>query len=195
MNLVLFNLYLICIGPGVGYMPQELSLTEEFTISETLMYFGQLYHMKKDLINQRIDFLVELLNLPNKSRQINELSGGQKRRASIAATLFHQPPLLILDEPTVGVDPLLRLRIWQYLIELCKSETITVIITTHYIEEARSANSVAMMRFGRILAQENPEELMKQFNYSNLEDVFLKLCQNDTGDIKRRLSSVLPTDR
>ena len=89
-------------GPGVGYMPQDLALFPEFTIEETLIYFGSLYHMDSDLIQDRIDFLIKLLNLPPKDRKISTLSGGQQRRASIAVALFHAPPLLILDEPTVS---------------------------------------------------------------------------------------------
>ena len=106
-------------GSAVGYMPQNLALFPHFTIEETLCYFGMLHHMSKDEVRRKTDFLVELLNLPPKERQIAQCSGGQQRRASIATTLFHSPPLLILDEPTVGVDPLLRCKIWQYLEYLC----------------------------------------------------------------------------
>lgn len=100
-------------------MPQELALFSEFTIEETLNYFGRLYHMKSDDIRKRTDFIIELLNLPNKNKKIANLSGGQQRRVSIAAAILHSPPLLILDEPTVGVDPLLRCRIWEYLEKVC----------------------------------------------------------------------------
>lgn len=108
-------------------------------------------------------------------------SGGQKRRVSLAAALVHSPPLLILDEPTVGVDPLLRQSIWQHLVSMTKHERISVIITTHYIEEARLANVVGLMRNGRILAEASPDELMHEHQKSNLEDVFLKLCVTDSS--------------
>ncbi|KAH7932506.1 hypothetical protein HPB52_024288 [Rhipicephalus sanguineus] len=119
------------------------------------------------------------LGLPEKSRLVKNLSGGQKRRVSLAAALIHRPPLLILDEPTVGVDPLLRQSIWHYLVTLTHRESISVIITTHYIEEARLANLVGLMRQGRILAQAVPDDLMKQHGMLTLEDVFLKLCMAD----------------
>ena len=90
-------------GSGVGYMPQELAMFPNFTIEESLYYYGMLHHMNEREIQRKTDFLVELLNLPSKHRQIGMISGGQQRRASIAATLFHTPPVLILDEPTVGV--------------------------------------------------------------------------------------------
>lgn len=108
-------------------------------------------------------------------------SGGQKRRVSLGAALVHSPPLLILDEPTVGVDPLLRQSIWQHLVTLTQTERISVIITTHYIEEARQANLVGLMRHGRILAEDSPDALMSQFELTNLEDVFLKLCVSDSS--------------
>ncbi|RWS22511.1 abc transporter-like protein, partial [Leptotrombidium deliense] len=115
-------------------------------------------------------------------KTFNFYSGGQKRRVSLAAALVHNPPLLILDEPTVGVDPLLRQSIWQHLVTLTQTEKITVIITTHYIEEARQANVVGLMRHGRLLAENAPEELLKEYNMETLEEVFLKLCMEDSSE-------------
>lgn len=120
-------------------------------------------------------------------QNIHYPSGGQKRRVSLAAALVHSPPLLILDEPTVGVDPLLRQSIWQHLVTLTKTERISVIITTHYIEEARQANVVGLMRYGKILAENSPDDLMRAHELSNLEDVFLKLCVTDSA---RRAASM-----
>jgi huntingtin len=107
-------------------MPQELALFGEFTIEETLSYFGQLYFMEKCHIKQKIDFFVAFLHLPSKNKLISKLSGGQKRRVSLSVALLHSPKLLILDEPTVGVDPVLRKQIWIYLRELCREQGITV---------------------------------------------------------------------
>nr|XP_027236431.1 LOW QUALITY PROTEIN: ABC transporter G family member 20-like [Penaeus vannamei] len=129
-------------GHRVGYMPQELALYQEFTIVETLRYFGRIHQMSSAMIDKRTKFLVSFLDLPDPTRLINQLSGGQQRRVSFAAALLHEPDLLILDEPTVGVDPLLRSSIWQHLLEVCKSGHTTIIITTHYIEEARQADKV-----------------------------------------------------
>lgn len=165
-------------GPGVGYMPQEIGLFTQFTIQESLHFFGRLYMMTPWLIRERSDFLLKLLNLPDKNRLISKLSGGQQRRVSLAIALIHNPPLAILDEPTVGVDPLLRERIWQYLIQLCKGG-LTVIITTHYIEEARAADMVAFMRAGRLLSEGEPNALLQHFNSPTLEEVFLKIVHQD----------------
>ncbi|CAF1285518.1 unnamed protein product [Didymodactylos carnosus] len=129
-------------GHKVGFMPQETALYKDFNISEILHYFGRLHNMtRKDILN-RESFLIAFLDLPSKTKKIYQLSGGQQRRVSLACALLQQPELLILDEPTVGVDPLLREKIWSHLILISKTNGTTIVITTHYIEEARKANRV-----------------------------------------------------
>ena len=118
-----------------------------------------------------------------------KLSGGQQRRLSLACALIHDPPLIILDEPTVGTDPMLRRDIWLHLQSLCMSGH-TIIVTTHYIEEARNANTVAFMRNGILLAEEDPQLLLVKYESTNLEDVFLKLCDSNVG----QLSEVCPNN-
>lgn len=129
-------------GKRVGYMPQETALYGEFTIRETMMYFGWIFGMKTEEIAARLKFLLEFLDLPSQNRYVKNLSGGQQRRVSFAVALLHDPELLILDEPTVGVDPLLRQNIWNHLVNITKTGQKTIIITTHYIEEARQAHTV-----------------------------------------------------
>lgn len=177
-------------GSAIGYMPQELAVYEDFTIKETLWYFGRLYRIPKKVIKERIEFLLSFLDLPRSKRLIVNMSGGQKRRVSLASALVHSPPLLILDEPTVGVDPLLRQSIWQHLVTLTQTEKITVIVTTHYIEEARRANIVGLMRRGKLLAENTPEDLMAKHDSTSLEDVFLKLCVTDTMRRARKFASL-----
>lgn len=177
-------------GSAIGYMPQELAVYEDFTIKETLWYFGRLYRIPNKLIKERIEFLLTFLDLPRSQRLISSMSGGQKRRVSLASALVHSPPLLILDEPTVGVDPLLRQSIWQHLVTLTQTEKITVIVTTHYIEEARRANIVGLMRRGKLLAENTPEDLMAKHDSQSLEDVFLKLCVSDTMRRAQKFASM-----
>lgn len=151
-------------GPLVGYMPQEITLYGEFNINETLNFFGMLHNMKKEDVESRKEFLLEFLNLPSKSKLVKNLSGGQKRRVSMAIALLQEPKLLILDEPTVGVDPLLREKIWSHLIDIAKTSQTTIMITTHYIEEARKADRVGLMRNGKLLAEQSPDFLLQKYN-------------------------------
>ncbi|XP_046433863.1 ABC transporter G family member 23 isoform X1 [Neodiprion virginianus] len=164
-------------GKRVGYMPQEIALYGEFTIRETMMYFGWIFGMCTAEIVERLRFLLNFLDLPSQNRLVKNLSGGQQRRVSFAVALMHDPELLILDEPTVGVDPLLRQSIWNHLVQITKDGNKTVIITTHYIEEARQAHMIGLMRSGRLLAEESPRALLTMYNCASLEDVFLKLSR------------------
>uniref|UniRef100_A0A8D8LFH1 ABC transporter G family member 23 n=1 Tax=Cacopsylla melanoneura TaxID=428564 RepID=A0A8D8LFH1_9HEMI len=162
-------------GKRVGYMPQEIALYGEFSIAETMMYFGWIFGMETPEIEDRLQFLLNFLDLPSQARLVKNLSGGQQRRVSFAVALMHDPELLILDEPTAGTDPVLSSIIWTHLIEL-SNQGKTVIITTHYIEEARQANVVGLMRQGVLLAEDAPERLIAHYNVESLEDVFLCLC-------------------
>ncbi|ROT85072.1 putative ABC transporter G family member 23-like [Penaeus vannamei] len=121
-------------------------------------YMHRIHQMSSAMIDKRTKFLVSFLDLPDPTRLINQLSGGQQRRVSFAAALLHEPDLLILDEPTVGVDPLLRSSIWQHLLEVCKSGHTTIIITTHYIEEARQADKQVVTPSGHIILKDSEEE-------------------------------------
>ncbi|CAL8123233.1 unnamed protein product [Orchesella dallaii] len=170
----------VTMGKHIGFMPQDLSLYELLSIKETMKYYGKLYGMTWEQIEERFQFLQNLLKLPGDgSSYIRKLSGGQKRRVSLALALLHNPKLLILDEPTVGLDPLLRKSIWNHLFKLTTVSKITVIITTHYIEEVRYSNKIGLMRNGRLLVEDDPICLMKLYQASLLEDVVLKICRKD----------------
>ncbi|KAL9896184.1 ABC transporter oskyddad isoform 1-T2 [Glossina fuscipes fuscipes] len=176
-------------GPRIGYMPQEVALYGEFTMRETLIYFGMIADMSRRDVEDRTEFLLKLLNLPNGSKFVKNLSGGQQRRMSLAAALLHEPELLILDEPTVGVDPVLRQSIWDHLVDITKNGNTTVIITTHYIDECAQAHVIGLLRGGRMLAEESPQLLRQQYSAESLEEVFLKLAVLQNMG-KRRRSSI-----
>lgn len=165
-------------GSGVGYAPQEIALYPDLSIAETLRFHGRLHGMTLDRIHERQDWLINFLDLPETSRQVGKLSGGQKRRVSLAVALLHEPELLLLDEPTVGVDPELRARIWEHLQEIASNGT-SIIITTHYIDEAGKADRVGLMRDGILLAEDTPQAVMKSQNTTSLEDAFLALCKRE----------------
>ncbi|XP_054165931.1 ABC transporter G family member 23-like [Oppia nitens] len=171
-------------GIGVGYMPQGIALHNELTINETLEYYGNLYCVPMALINQRINFLLSLFNLPDEKKLIRNLTDNHRWRISLAVSLIHSPPLLLLDEPTVNVDPLIRLSIWDHLNCLCREEGLTVFITTHYMEEADGAYKIGLMRDGRILAEDKPNALFLRFNTNTFDKLYLKLCQID-NDFKQ----------
>ncbi|XP_037048976.1 ABC transporter G family member 20-like [Bradysia coprophila] len=160
-------------------MPQEVALNGEFTIREVCHYFGRIYGMEKNFIDDRIEKLLKLLDLKNSNQYINTLSGGQQRRASFIVALLHEPSILILDEPTVGVDPVLRASIWQHLRDIVDTYGTTAIITTHYIEEMRQANTIGIMRNGVMMTEESPARLLEINNANMLEDVVLKYCLKD----------------
>ncbi|XP_078128557.1 ABC transporter G family member 23 isoform X1 [Sander vitreus] len=176
-------------GKMVGYMPQELALYREFTIGNTLTFFGRIHGLTSKETKTRMDFLIDFLDLPQRDSLVRNLSGGQRRRVSLGAALLQNPQLLILDEPTVGVDPVLRSKIWQHLVQIVKTGKVSVIITTHYIEEARQANVVGLMRNGCLLAEGPPDALMKQHNATTLEHAFLQLCETSDQIVSKRGSS------
>ncbi|XP_055693758.1 ABC transporter G family member 20-like [Lutzomyia longipalpis] len=174
-------------GPRVGYMPQSISLYGEFTIKETFNFFGWINLIPENVIVERMEFFLKLLELPGPQRYVKGMSGGQQRRLSFAITFLADPELVILDEPTAGVDPLVRQKIWDYLVEFTKPGAKTVIVTTHYIDETRQANLIGLMRSGKILTEEAPTILLQQYKCDSLEDAFLKLVVAQT-QIGRRKS-------
>ncbi|RZF48692.1 hypothetical protein LSTR_LSTR011179 [Laodelphax striatellus] len=171
-----------CTRREIGYMPQELAIYQEFSIYETLAYYGYLFGMTKKQIVKRSEELLQFLELPPKDRTVDTLSGGQQRRLSFSIALLHDPKLLILDEPTVGVDPVLSHSIWQHLVMMTTQQHKTVIITTHYIEEARQAHTIGLMRGGILLAEEPPLQLIMRNNSSNLEQAFLELSKKQSAN-------------
>ncbi|XP_072759168.1 ABC transporter G family member 23-like isoform X2 [Anoplolepis gracilipes] len=177
-------------GPRVGYMPQEVCLMGEFSVSGALYYFGRINGLEDKEIDERQKFLSELLQLPPANHLVKNISGGQQRRVSFAAALIHSPELLILDEPTVGLDPILRENIWLYLIRITQENGITVLMTTHYIEETKNANMIGLMRRGKLLEESSPQQLLDRFQCSSLEEVFLGLCQAQNNSMLANTSEV-----
>ncbi|XP_070493598.1 ABC transporter G family member 20-like [Chironomus tepperi] len=177
----------------IGFMPQEVALVPELTIKEILEYFGNIFQMNPILLKQRLIMICELLELTDVNKRIEQLSGGEKRRVSFAAALIHDPKIVILDEPTVGLDSILREKIWEFLIESTKSSNMTVIITTHYISEAEKATCCGLMSNGELLIEDKPQNIFRNLGVNNLEEAFLNLyTQEKTRITKNSLNNEKP---
>lgn len=160
-----------------GIVFQDPSLDDELTAYENMEFHGVLYAVPTVTRKQRIEELLNLVELwDRKDSLVKTFSGGMKRRLEIARGLLHHPKILYLDEPTIGLDPQTRNKIWSYIQSLNQKEGITVFLTTHYMEEAeRIASIVAIIDHGKIIAQGTPQELLKRTKTKSLEDAFLKL--------------------
>ncbi|CAG2120560.1 unnamed protein product, partial [Medioppia subpectinata] len=164
-------------GPGVGYMPQQTSLFNEFTIKQILNYYGIIYDMTKNAIIARIDELNKLLRLAPLDAVIGQLDDNDRRLVSLAIAFIHTPKLLILDEPTVGVDIIFRFRIWHYLVKQCQQNDTTAIISTHYIEEATNSGTVGFLYKGECLGYGSPDQLLQHYGCHTLDKVYYQLCK------------------
>jgi ABC-2 type transport system ATP-binding protein len=154
---------------SVGIVPQELVFDPFFNVREMLRFQAGYFGKGKE--NDRwVDEIIERLDLSDKaSTNMRKLSGGMKRRALIAQALVHRPPVIVLDEPTAGVDVELRQRLWAFIKDLNR-QGHTIVLTTHYLEEAETlCNSVAMLRAGKIVASDTTKNLLKKFSTKNLK--------------------------
>ncbi|WP_153125543.1 ABC transporter ATP-binding protein [Peribacillus tepidiphilus] len=158
----------------IGYMAQSDALYQELTAYENLEFFASLYGLKGKERKARIEEALNVVNLiHHQKKQVHNYSGGMKRRLSLAASLLHQPDLLILDEPTVGIDPVLRQSIWEQFYEFKKNGT-TIIVTTHVMDEAEKCDTLGLLRDGKLIASGSPSELKAQAGVSSIEEAFLK---------------------
>ena len=140
---------------------------------ENIKFFASMYKLPKDKLTQRIAEVSELVNLSDHlKKQVRQYSGGMKRRLSLAIALIHEPPILILDEPTVGIDPVLRKSIWNELYKL-KDGGTTIIVTTHVMDEVEKCNTLGMIRDGKLIATGSPNAIKKAANSNTIEEAFL----------------------
>jgi len=161
---------------AVGLAPQEVNLDQFLTCEETLEFHGGYFGMPKRDRQERAKELLETFSLTAKAKErTRALSGGMKRRLILARALMHRPRLLILDEPTAGVDIELRLELWHY-VQKINAEGVTILLTTHYLEEAdQLCGRIAFIAGGQIAAQGTSEDLAERYDVANLEDAYLAL--------------------
>src|SRR4051794_24137068 len=158
----------------IGYMAQADALYTDLTGEENLAFFASLFKLKKEVQKERIAYAANLVNLTaDLKKKVQDYSGGMKRRLSLAVAIIQDPQVLVLDEPTVGIDPELRLSIWAEIQRL-KQAGKTILITTHVMDEAEKCDYLSMVRDGEILTSGSPRELKKQYGITTLEEVFLK---------------------
>jgi lipooligosaccharide transport system ATP-binding protein len=177
-----------------GVVPQENNLDEELNVAQNLMIYSKFYSLSAKVARERIDDLLSFLELSEKRRsKIKELSGGMKRRLVVARALLNEPKLLILDEPTTGLDPQVRHLIWDKL-RLLRSQGTTILLTTHYMEEAfQLCDTVLIMHKGEKVMQDTPQNLLVK----NIETYVLELPGGDSARAisGEGLSSQIRVDR
>ena len=159
----------------IGISEQEPNLDRFLTVRETLVYHGGYYGLDKEAAERRADEMIEVFDLRTKrDTRAPKLSGGMKRRLLLARALLHEPQLVILDEPTAGVDVELRLELWRYIRKLHEQGT-TIVLTTHYLEEAEElCEEIALIGAGRIVARDTAQGLKDRYDADSLEQVYLK---------------------
>lgn len=159
----------------IGYMPQEDALYNDITAIDNLEFFGKMNGMKSSQVRQRAQEMLRFGLLEDDARRkVSVFSGGMKRRLSLGIAMMHEPELLILDEPTVGLDPEHRRRIWNKFEDLAHNGC-TILVTTHVMDEAARCSHIAMLNAGRITATGSPDQIIKETGAKDLEDAFLRL--------------------
>lgn len=167
-----------------GIVFQDPSLDDELTSLENMELHGVLYGISSGERKERIKVLLSFVDLwDRRNDYVKQYSGGMKRRLEIARALLHKPNILFLDEPTLGLDPQTRNHIWSFIQNLSKEQRVTVLFTTHYMEEAdRVANDVAIIDHGKIIAEGSPAELKEKTQAKTLEDAFITLTGHAIRD-------------
>ena len=168
------------VRPQVGYMTQKEALYNDLSVWENVEFFARIFGMNKSgERNKRIEQVLGLVELlPRKDSLVAELSGGMKQRLSLACSLVHDPSLLLLDEPTVGVDPQLRQTFWGYFRSL-NERGVTIIVSSHVMDEADRCDRLGLIQYGRVLAIGTPSEIRQLGGSDNLETAFLALAGNN----------------
>ena len=166
---------------NIGFVSQTDSLFPELTLKENCFYFGRLYSVKKSLIQTRFNKLCHILNLNSvKDKKLSVFSGGMVKRANILVSLIHFPELLILDEPTTGLDAILRDNLWDYIKKLNESEKITVILVTHLLDEVENnCDSVGILKKGKIVAFAPLENYRKKYIGRDFKEIFEGILNNE----------------
>ena len=171
------------VKQSIGYMSQKYGLYDDLTVFENIRFYATIYGLQGSARATRINELVDELGLRERlDQRAGTLSGGWKQRLALACATAHQPPVLFLDEPTAGVDPASRRRFWTRIHELAQSGT-TILVTTHYMDEASQCKRLAFLSRGHLIAVGSPTEIPAMFGQATIEDVFVSLQEKDEGTL------------
>src|SRR5204862_680188 len=169
------------VAAKMGYMTQSSALYQDLTARENLRFFATIYGITGKEQEKRIQEMLERVELADRANDVvGKFSGGMRQRLSLACALVHGPRLVVLDEPTVGVDPELRRSFWDYFTQLNR-EGVTIIVSTHHLDEASRCTRLGLMRLGVLLAQDAPQELLRRSGKDNMEDAFLHFASRQEG--------------
>jgi ABC-2 type transport system ATP-binding protein len=165
----------------IGYMCQKFGLYDDLSVRENLLFYASIYGLRREELKRRTEELLVELRLTQRVNQlVGTLSGGWKQRVALACATAHRPDLVFLDEPTAGVDPAARRLFWELIYQLAESGT-TIVVTTHYMDEAARCQRLGFMSKGRLIANGTQEEILRQFAQPSVEDVFVELQRRDEG--------------
>ena len=168
------------IKKHIGYMSQKFSLYEDLTVSENIRLFAGIYGMEREEIKVKSEKLLRQLKFENhKNDLVGSLPLGWKQKLAFSVSIFHEPSIVFLDEPTGGVDPATRRQFWELIYEAA-SRGITVFVTTHYMDEAEYCDRISIMVDGKISAMGTPEELKRNFGQPDMDHVFTYLARQAT---------------
>lgn len=173
------------VKENIGYMSQKFSLYEDLTVAENIEFYGRIYGVKRSELNKKIKQILSITKLEEEERMLTAgLSKGWKQRLALGCAIVHQPPILFLDEPTSGVDPISRRQFWDLIRDLSQTGT-TVFVTTHFMDEAEYCNHIVFIAGGRLVKLGTPTELKEDSNTNSLEEAFVYYAQNtDIGVAK-----------
>ncbi|KFZ28723.1 multidrug ABC transporter ATP-binding protein [Pseudidiomarina atlantica] len=180
----------------VGYMTQQFSLFNELTVEQNLRLHAQLFKVASHQVAARVKWAAEQFNLNEQLHELPpQLPLGERQRLSLAVAMIHRPEVLILDEPTSGVDPVARELFWQLLIDLAQQQQVTIFISTHYMEEATRCDRISLMHAGKIIVTDTPTAIMAKENAASLDDAFVQLLQRaQTDNVAPVATELLPSE-
>jgi ribosome-dependent ATPase len=175
------------VRKALGYMTQSFSLYGELTVRQNLALHARLYHIPPEKAHARIEVLVERFGLgAHLDALAEDLPMGLRQRLSLAVAVLHEPQILILDEPTSGVDPVARDSFWELLIDLSRRQGVTIFVTTHFMNEGMRCDRISLMNAGKVLACDAPQALIEQRGCSTLEDAFIRYMQDSIAEAAPR---------